>query len=81
MHKYSSGHRTQVLAQLVAAALFAVIVFYAVANSGSSSTILALVLSVLVLFSLAWMYIRMRRQKYEHLRYHVLHDSLTDLYS
>ena len=83
MHKYGSGHRTQILAQLtavfVAAVLFASVVFYVVTNPGSSSVVLALVLSALVLFSLAWMYVRMRRQKNQHLRYHALHDSLTDL--
>ncbi|HVF01660.1 MAG TPA: GGDEF domain-containing protein [Rubrobacteraceae bacterium] len=63
----------------MAAALFASVVFYVVTNSGSSSVVLALVISALVLFSLAWMYIRMGRQKNEHLRYHALHDSLTDL--
>ncbi|HLL56835.1 MAG TPA: hypothetical protein VK359_02820 [Rubrobacteraceae bacterium] len=57
MHKYSSGHRTQILAQLAAvfvvAALFASVVLYVVTNPGSSSVVLALVLSALVLFSLA----------------------------
>src|SRR4028118_1825049 len=83
MHKYSSGHRTQILAQLAAvfvvAAHFASVVFYVVTNPGSSSVVLALVISALVLFSLASLYIRMGRQKNEHLRYHALHDSLTDL--
>lgn len=63
MHKYSSGHRTQILAQLAAvfvvAALFASVVFYVVTNPGSSSVVLALVISALVLFSLASLYIRM----------------------
>ena len=83
MHKYSSGHRTQILAQLAAvfvvAALFASVVLYVVTNPGSSSVVLALVISALVLFSLASLYIRMGRQKNEHLRYHALHNSLTDL--
>src|SRR4028119_851122 len=78
MHKYSSGHRTQVLAQLAAvfvvAALSASVVLYVVTNPGSSSVVLAL-----VLFSLASLYIRMGLQKNEHLRYHALHDSLTHL--
>ena len=57
MHKYSRGHRTQILAQLAAvfvvAALFASVVLYVVTNPGSSSVVLALVISALVLFSLA----------------------------
>ena len=79
MRRYSSRRRARVLAQLIAATLVASAVFYAVANSGYSSIIPALVFSAMVLFSLSWMYMRMRRQKNEYLRYHALHDSLTNL--
>ncbi len=79
MRRYSSRRRAQVLAQLMAATLVASAGFYAVANSGDSSIVLALVFGAVVLFSLSWMYMRMRRQKNEYLRYHALHDSLTNL--
>lgn len=54
-------------------------IFYSVAALVNSDIVLALVFTAMVLFSLSWMYARMRRQKDEHLRYHALHDSLTNL--
>jgi diguanylate cyclase (GGDEF)-like protein len=79
MHRFSSGRRAQILIQLVAAAIVALIVFYAVASLIGSKVVLALIFAAVVFFSLSWMYARMRRQKDEYLRYHATHDSTTDL--
>src|SRR3569623_3462 len=79
MHRFSRGRQTQVLMQLAAAALAALVISYAVASLVGSYFVLALVCAAIVFFSLSWMYARMRRQKDEHLRHRALYDSLTNL--
>ena len=79
MHRFSKGRRLQVLAQLAGAVIVALVTFYALASLEVPDVVLALVFTVVLLFSLTWMYARMRRQKDEYMRHHALYDSLTDL--
>ncbi len=79
MHRFSKGRRLQVLAQLAGAVIVALVTFYALASLGVPDVVLALVFAAVVLITLTWMYVRLRRQKDEYLRYHTLYDSLTDL--
>lgn len=79
MHRFSSSRRAQVLIQLAVAALAVLVIFYAATILVDSGIVLALIAAAMVLFALSWMYVRMRRQKDEHLSYHTSHDSITNL--
>ncbi len=80
MRTFSKGRRVRMLVQLAAAVVVALVIFYALASLGVPDVVLALVFAAVLLFSLTWMYVRMRRQKDEYMHHDVLYDdSLTDL--
>jgi len=79
MRRFSSGRQDRVLVQLAVATLITSVVFCIVAGLTDSKVVLALVFALVVLLSLSWMYVRMRRQKDEYLRYHATHDPITNL--
>src|SRR5215210_8292390 len=80
MRKFrSGGRRVQVGIALAGAVLVALATFYGASGLAGWQTSLAVVFVTGLFLVTSWSFVRMRRQREEHIRYHALHDPLTGL--
>lgn len=79
MRKFESGRQTRIGVVLAAAILVTLAAFYGAGGLVGWWTALTAVLVVSLFLTTLWMFVRMRRQREGHLRYHALYDSLTNL--